>query len=117
LHRISEDIAAKTAEPKLILTLAPLYALEGGCDIYTELSAGPFVYRVADRLSAWNRDITHTVGSRTIGRLIEKSPPSALIIGVEPQFLELALYQGAVVDRQGWDVKAYDGGPIVFFRQ
>jgi len=117
LHRVSEDIAAKTKEPKLILTLAPLYALEGGCDIYTELSAGPFVYRVADRLSAWNRDITHTVGSRTLEGLIKKSPPSALVIGVEPQFLEHALYQETEIDWEGWDMKTYDGGPIVYFRR
>lgn len=117
VHGISEDIAAKTKEPKLILTLAPLYALEGGCDIYTELSAGPFVYRVADRLSAWNRDITNTVGSRTLEGLIKKSPPSALVIGVEPQFLERALYQETEVNREEWDVKAYDGGPIAYFRR
>ncbi|MGB2806658.1 MAG: hypothetical protein WBC22_02875, partial [Sedimentisphaerales bacterium] len=38
VHKISQDIAEKTNEPKKILTLAPLFALEGGCDIYTELS-------------------------------------------------------------------------------
>ena len=117
LHSISEDIAAKTAEPKLILTLAPLYALEGGCDIYTELSAGPFVYRVADRLSAWNRDITQTIGQRTLEELIKKSPPSALVIGVEPKFLEFALFQATEISREEWDVKIYDGGPVVYFRR
>ena len=52
LHRISEDIAEKlkTQNSKLILTLAPLYALEGGCNIYPELSAGSIVYRIADSL-------------------------------------------------------------------
>ena len=37
IHKISEDIAQRTKEPKLILTLAPLLALEGGSDIYTQL--------------------------------------------------------------------------------
>jgi hypothetical protein len=40
LHKVSEDIAERASEPKLALTLAPLFALEGGCEIYTELSAG-----------------------------------------------------------------------------
>ncbi|UCE98640.1 MAG: hypothetical protein JSV82_05470 [Planctomycetota bacterium] len=117
LHRISEDIATKTKEPKLILTMAPLYALEGGCDIYTEFSAGPFVYRVADRLSVWNREITHAVGPKTLEGLIKKSPPSALVIGVEPQFLEFVLFEATEIDRKGWDVKAYGTGPVVYFRR
>ena len=93
LHRISEDIAEKTKSPKLILTLAPLYALEGGCNIYTEFSSGPFVYRVADYLSPSDRRLTHAVGPGNLKELLEKSPPSAVILGVEPKFLEVPLFQ------------------------
>ncbi len=113
VHRISEDIAAKTKEPKLILTLAPLYAIEGGSDIYTEFSAGPFVYRVADYMSVWNLDITHTIGPRTLKRLLEKSPPSAVLLGVKPEFLEAALFKAAV--KADWERQAYDDGLTVYF--
>jgi len=114
VHRISEDIAAKIKEPKLILTLAPLYAIEGGSDIYTEFSAGPFVYRVADYISSWNLDITHTTGPRTLKKLVEKSPPSAVILGVEPEFLEAALFKAAV--EADWERRTYDNGVTVYFR-
>ncbi|MBA7658819.1 hypothetical protein ES703_66778 [subsurface metagenome] len=114
VHRISEDIAARIKEPKLILTLAPLYAIEGGSDIYTEFSAGPFVYRVADYISSWNLDITHTTGPRTLKKLVEKSPPSAVILGVEPEFLEAALFKAAV--EADWERRTYDNGVTVYFR-
>ncbi|KPJ66108.1 MAG: hypothetical protein AMJ43_09065 [Coxiella sp. DG_40] len=117
LHRVSEDIAKKTKDPKLILTLAPLYALEGNCDIYMQLSAGPFVYRVADRLSPWNLEITNTVGPRTLGKLIEKSPPSAVILGVEQRFLEASLFQTAKLNPDQWQAEVYSNGAILYFRR
>ncbi len=118
LHNISEEIAQKTREPKLILTLAPLFALEGGCNIYPELSAGAIVYRIADRISSWNRDITHIVGPGTLKQLIEKSPPTAVILGVEMKLLEEPLFQTAVQpDDKNWERKVYESDPIVYFRQ
>ncbi|MFH1371650.1 MAG: hypothetical protein ABII09_10250 [Planctomycetota bacterium] len=57
IHRISEDIAARTKGRKLALTMGGLYAIEGGLDSYKEFSAGPFVYRVADFLSQEEREI------------------------------------------------------------
>jgi hypothetical protein len=120
VHNISEEIAKKlkTRNSKLILTLAPLLALEGGCDIYDELSAGPIVYRIADRLSVWNRDIANTVGPRTLKKLIEKSPPSAVILGVEMESLEEPLFQTAIQpNEESWERKVYENGPVVYFRR
>lgn len=117
LHNISEQIAQKTQQPKLILTLAPLFALEGGCNIYTELSAGSIVYRIADRISSWNRDITHTIGPGTLKQLIEKSPPSAVILGVEMEVLEKPILETVIQPSQeNWGKKVYENGPIVYFR-
>jgi hypothetical protein len=118
LHKISEDIAEKTKSPKLILTLAPLYALEGRCSIYTEFSAGSFVYRISDFMSSSDRAVTHTAGPKTLGALLEKSPPSAVILDVDLEFLEGPLLQGAVTpDRQEWEQKVYEDGPVVYFRR
>ena len=116
LHKISQDIAEKTQEPKKILTLAPLFVLEGGCDIYTELSCGSIVYRIGDRLSAWNCDITHTAGPRDLAKMVEKEPPSAVIINVERmKFLEEPFFKTAV--KPDWERKVYEYGPVVYFRR
>jgi hypothetical protein len=118
LHRISKDIARKTKSPKLILTLAPLCALEGGCDIYTEFSSGPFVYRVADLMTASDLKTVKAVGPNTLKTLLEESPPSAVILGAEFEFLEAPLFQMTVQpDRKNWEEKIYENGPLVYFRR
>ncbi len=118
LHKISKDIddKLKTQNSELILTLAPLLALEGGCDIYTELSCGSIIYRVADSLSPADRAVTHTVGPETLPQLVEESPPSAVILGAERgrlAFLEAPLQS---VVKPDWERKTYDNGCIVYFR-
>ncbi len=82
----SSRIAAQARPPRLALTLGPLYALEGGCDIYPQLAAGSIVYRVADRMSAETRRLTHTVGPATLEELAAARPPSVVIVGVEPSY-------------------------------
>jgi hypothetical protein len=114
LHRISQEISERVKEPKLVLTLAPLFALEGGCDIYTELSAGSIIYRVGDFMTAEERAITHTIGPKTLEELVEKSPPAVVIVGVEMEFLEEHLFKTAV--KPDWERKVYENGVVAYFR-
>jgi len=113
-HKLSQEIAEKVIEPKLVLTLGPLIALEGGCDIYTELSAGAIIYRIADSLSSEERQITHTAGVETLAEILEKNPPSAVILDVEWGRLEEPIYKSVVTP--DWKIKDYENGPIVYFR-
>jgi len=116
IHKISEDIVERTEEPKLILTLGPLLALEGGGDIYTELSCGAIIYRIADFLTASERSITKTVGPKTLGALLEKFSPSAVILNVErgrSSSLEAPL-QAAV--KSDWERKTYENGFVAYFK-
>ena len=110
LHNISDKIAQKTPESGPVLTLAPLFALEGGCDIYTELSAGPIVYRIGDSLSPSDRQITHTVGPRMLPQLLEKVRPSAVILGVEPAYEE-PVRQAVQPDSKDWEQQVYNVVP------
>jgi len=116
VHRTATDIAENTKEPKLILTIAPLFALEGGCEIYPELSAGPFTYRIGNLMSDAERRTTRTAGPETLGRLAEQSPPSAIIVGAEPPYfsrLEEPLESFAGVN---WSKKVYENGLTVYFK-
>jgi 4-amino-4-deoxy-L-arabinose transferase-like glycosyltransferase len=114
IHKVSEDIVAKANAPKLILTLGPLLALEGGGKIYTELSAGAIIYRIADNLSPEQRRITHTVGPQGLPELLEEKPPSAVILGVEMRRLEKPIYE--LVVKSDWERKDYDNGLTVYSR-
>ncbi len=91
LHQEARELTAKVEEPAVVLTLGPLYALEGGRDIYRELACGSIIYRVADRLSVEERQITHTIGPKALDELAQRHPPAAVIVGTEPSrfsFLE-----------------------------
>jgi hypothetical protein len=116
LHRISKDIAARTNHSKLMLTLAPLYALEGGCDIYPEFASGSLVYKFARHLSPSDRRLTRTVCYEDLDTLVGKFPPSALILRVEYPHFEAPLFQAAKPNQESWDVKVFENGPVVFFR-
>jgi hypothetical protein len=58
--------------------------------------------------------ITHTVGPKTLGELVEKSPPAVVIVGVEMEFLEEHLFKTAV--KPDWERKVYENGVVVYFR-
>lgn len=113
LHKVSEDIVAKAKEPKQILTLAPLLALEGGGSIYTELSAGAIIYRIADYLTPRERQITHTAGPKNLPALIDITSPSAVILNVEMPRLESLINE--VIVQPDWEKEEYESGPIVYF--
>ena len=116
LHDVATDVARKTAGHGRVLTLGPLYALEGGCDIYPALASGSIIYRVADAMSAEDRRITHTVGLGTLGALLDQSPPSAVILGVEPSHfshLEEPLFRAV---GPGWLCEVHEYGIEVYFR-
>ncbi|MHC4617294.1 MAG: hypothetical protein ACYTEQ_06030 [Planctomycetota bacterium] len=117
VHRIAQDIGGRTRGPKLVLTLAPLYALEGGCGIYCELSAGPFVYRVADFMKPSERQTAQAAGPRTLAQILEKSPPDAVVLGTEPEFLEEPLFRGANINAKQWERKVYENGVVAYFRR
>jgi hypothetical protein len=114
LQKTSADIAARVDGPGPVLTLGPLQALQGGCHIYPELSCGTIVYRVADRLTERERQITRTVGPAGLGKLITGRPPGAVLIEVEPRhfsFLEDPLREQI---GDSWVRKTYDSGPRLY---
>ncbi|MEN6384429.1 MAG: hypothetical protein ABFD79_04460 [Phycisphaerales bacterium] len=83
LHEISRCIVSKAGTSGKILTLSPLYVVEGGGKIYTELSAGAFGFRVADSLTEPQRAASHTAGVKEFSEIVGNNPPAAIVIGPE----------------------------------
>lgn len=83
LHNLSQKIAQTIDKKGPVLTVSPLYALEGGRQIYPQFSAGLFVYRIADNLTGEQRRLTNTVGPDSLKQLIIDTPPAAVIVGTE----------------------------------
>lgn len=115
LHNTSLDIAARIPKGSRILTLAPLYALEGGCEIYPELSAGPFVYRIGDHLTTDELAAIRAVAPKTLNRLVKAEPPAAVIVALESHDLEAGLPKAVL--GPNWRKMVYsDTGPTVYFK-
>lgn len=106
-HTLSVNIAASITEPGPVLTLSPLHALEGGRDIYPELSCGSIVYRAANRMSASERQTTHTVGSETLASLVSVQPPCGIIVGVEPSYFAFLEEPLRKLAPPGWQRDTY----------
>jgi 4-amino-4-deoxy-L-arabinose transferase-like glycosyltransferase len=74
-----------------ILTLAPVYALEGGLDVYPEFSTGPFALRFAHFVAPERRQKLHMVAQEELDDFLKNDPPAAVILGLEPDKAEKPL--------------------------
>lgn len=116
VHKVSEDIHSKLLTDGPVLTLSPLYAIEGGSEIYPEFSTGPFVYRIADKLSESQRRIVHAVGPDGLKSLVKSRPASAVILNTETKQLEESIIEQVV--QPDWSREVYgEDGPVVYFRK
>ena len=117
VHNISEKITKNIDKSGPVLTVSPLYAIEGSCRIYPQLSAGLFVYRIADNLTEDQRQITKTIGPASLKQMIEQNPPSAVIVGAEADsgFGDLEKTLLTAVGPE-WSRKTFENNLIVYFR-
>jgi hypothetical protein len=129
LHQIARDVAENTKEPKLIVTMTPLYAFEGGCDIYPELSAGWMGCNIACQMPAAKREATKTLDADKFKEILAERPPSAIVIdaisssSVGLIFLRIAKtkWPEQDYDKSVWERKEYpfveDPNLVAYFRQ
>jgi hypothetical protein len=69
-------------------------------------------------MTASDLETVKAIGPKTLKTLLEDSPPSAVILGVEFEFLEAPLFQMTVQpDRENWEERIYENGPLVYFRR
>jgi hypothetical protein len=66
-----------------VLTFAPIYALEGGADIYGLLAVGPFVWRSDSLLQPGERRDLGLPSQDEFAQLLAKEPPGAILTGFE----------------------------------
>lgn len=89
-HRIGEKIAELAGSGK-VLTLAPIYPLEGGARIYPELAVGPFAYRLAHLMPREKRARMRVIAGEDLEAFLADDPPAAILLGVERREIEAAL--------------------------
>jgi hypothetical protein len=107
VFKISKKVSEIVGSDKLILTLAPIFPLEGGGQIYQELSTGPFLFRYGSFLSDAQRQIAVSTDPHSLPALLKEKPPDAVIVGFESDLLESSLVEYAA--RSGWQEIRIDG--------
>lgn len=64
-------------------TLTPFYPIEAGLEIYPELAAGPFHYRVGQYLPAEDRATYNFTSTTDFVAVFDAAPPDGILIGHE----------------------------------
>ena len=78
-----------------VLTLAPIWVLQAGLEIYPEFATGPFAWRSANLMTPERRKNTHMVAPSDLAEFLSKRPPGAILTGVESEDLEQPLVEYA----------------------
>jgi hypothetical protein len=82
VHRIGQTLCRDCA-PRRILTLAPIFPLEGGADIYEELATGPFAMRAGALLNESNEGLYKLMDEDDLPELFDRHPPVGVLTGLE----------------------------------
>lgn len=82
-EEIRSKLEASGAMGKLA-TINPVNAINAGVPFYNQFSAGPFIYPIADSLSASEQDRYLVVSSNRVAALFDADPPAAVLAGLYP---------------------------------
>jgi hypothetical protein len=72
---------ASAARP--ILTLAPIYPLEAGIEVYEQYATAPFAMRVAPMVPEDDETPLHLLDEEDLRALLRERPPAAVVAGFE----------------------------------
>ena len=96
-----------------VVTLAPIYVLEAGLDIFPGLASGPFGYRVATLLPPPEREEHGLMSPQDTLRRMGERPPEAILTGAEDE-MEAPLV-GFATER-GYTAKELSNGLSLWVR-
>ncbi len=82
VRRAGVEIARRTGDGR-VLTLAPIYPLEGGLAIYPQLATGPFAWRTAYLLDPLERERLGVLGPNNFEEVLSGDLPAAVLVGPE----------------------------------
>lgn len=87
VHKTGLEIRSKVGAGP-VLTLSPLYPLEGGAGIYKEFCTGPFAWRIAPFAEEKNAARFDLVSADNLDEFLRDKMPPAILTRVEKRALE-----------------------------
>jgi len=83
-HKLGSQVKAAAGEGN-VLTLAPIFPMEGGKPIYPEFVTGPFAWRTAPYLDAGERRELGVISEDDLEAYLQADPPGSILVGFDPQ--------------------------------
>ena len=81
-HGLGVKIAEKVRSGK-VLTLAPIFPLEGRVDIYKEFATGPFMWRISDLVDKHDREALKVISADELEDYLDRERPAAILVGFQ----------------------------------
>lgn len=86
VQRIGQQIASLVKPHERVLTVSPIYVLEGNRSIYPELATGPFAFRAANYLSdERRRQFGFIAPAEQLDSFFGQELPRAILTGADPK--------------------------------
>jgi len=81
-HNYGCEISKYTGKGK-VLTLSPLFVLEGGAGIYSEFCSSPFTWRTSELVNPAMRKKMKIISKTDLDEFLRNDPPVAILTGFE----------------------------------
>jgi 4-amino-4-deoxy-L-arabinose transferase-like glycosyltransferase len=114
LHQTAGAMSALAGPNPTLLTLAPIFPLEGRATIYPALATGPFALRAAQFLEPSEEQALHLVDGAALDRWLASQPPDAVLTNVHPN---QAADEAVLVDyarRHAYAPVTFDDGEVLW---
>lgn len=100
-HARGEQLAQLTGDGRVI-SLSPIYPLEGRAGVYKQFSTGPLAWRVAPLMSADLRTRIGVISSDDLDALWVQEPPRAIFTGLHDDDADVEAVLVEAAQRQGY---------------
>lgn len=98
VHTFAMQIRAQVPAGN-VLTLAPIFPLEAGLDVYEPFTVGPFAWRTAHLVGADQRGAYDVVARSGLSEYLAADPPAAVLVGFETESTGFGLYDKGKLEK------------------
>ena len=112
IRKLGAEVREAVGDGK-ILTLTPIYPLEGGLDVYEELAMGMFSWNVSDLIPPGERRELRMIGPGELDQYLKEDVPAGILVGLlglpfmEQEFIEYA-------EKHGYESRVLSNGATLW---
>jgi hypothetical protein len=114
IHQVGQKIAGQVGSDGKIFTIAPVYPLEGGLQVYPPMATGVFAFRTGSLLTDAQRLEQGVLSRENFESSLDADPPQGILTGFNPA-LEQPIVEYAI--SRGYQPHPLDKGLTLWVKQ